>query len=223
MPLRCCPRWGVRSRIPDTNVFRHTRVVSRLVVGYARTSLFGDDAQQQRAGLLALGAASGRVYLDAGLVGMTRPRPALGETLAALRSGDTLVVTALFRLARSTTDAAALVGRLIVGEVRLVVGDVHHPMDGPELRLLVEGLEVAYAVRSARHSWQTKEGLRTVRATGQLEGRPPKMSPSQEQVVVQCYLAGRYGASDLGELFGVSRSTVYRALRRAKAAAAPGL
>lgn len=96
-------------------------------------------------------------------------------------------------------------------------------MDGPALRLLVEGLEVADAVRSARHSQQTKEGLQTARAVGQLRGRPPKMSPSQEQIVVQCYLAGRHGAADLGEMFGASRSTVYRALRRAEAAASgPG-
>lgn len=104
-------------------------MVSRLVVGYARTSLFGDDAEQQRGALLALGAAPDRVYLDAGLVGMTRPRPALSETLAALRSGDTLVLTALFRLARSTQDAVDLLGRLIDGQVQLV-GDVRYPMDG---------------------------------------------------------------------------------------------
>lgn len=194
------------------------------MVGYARTSLFGDDAEQQRGALLALGAAPDRVYLDAGLVGMTRPRPALGETLAALRSGDTLVLTALFRLARSTQDAVGLLGRLIDGQVQLVVGDVRYPMDGSALRLLVEGLEVADASRSARRSQQTKEGLRSARAAGRLKGRPPKMSPGQEQVVVECYLAGRYGASDLSEMFDVTGSAVYRALRRAEAAAAaPGL
>jgi len=154
------------------------------------------------------------VYLDAGLVGMTRPRPALGETFAALRSGDTLVVTALFRLARSSTEAAAVVGRLIDGQVQLVVGDDRYPMDGPALRLLVEGLEVADAVRSARHSQQTKEGLQTARAVGQLRGRPPKMSPSQEQIVVQCYLAGRHGAADLGEMFG--RVALHRVPRPAQ-------
>lgn len=48
------------------------------------------------------------------------------------------------------------------------------------------------------------------------------MNPAQEQLVVESYLAGRFGASDLGELLGVSRSTVYRALRRAERAAAQG-
>lgn len=138
-----------------------------------------------------------------------------------MRSGDTLALTAPFRLARSSQDAVGLLGALIDGQVQLVVGDLRYPMDGSALRLLVEGLEVADASRSARRSQQTKNGLRSARAAGQLKGRPPKMSPGQEQVVVQCYLAGRYGASDPAELFEVSRSTVYRALRRTAAAAAP--
>ncbi len=104
--------------------------MSSLTAGYARTSLFGNDAEQQRAELLALAVAPDRVYLDAGLVGMTRPRPALGEALAAVRCGDTLVVTALFRLARSTPDAVNLLGKLIAAEVALAVGDVRQPLKG---------------------------------------------------------------------------------------------
>lgn len=168
------------------------------MIGYARTSLFGDDAEQQRAELVALGVAPDRVYLDTGLVGMTRSRPALREALAALRRADTLVVTALFRLARSTTDAADLLGRLIATHAELVVGDVRHPPDGPTLRLLVDGLELAGELRSTGHSRRTRQGLRAARAGGQLKGRPPKMNPSQEQFVVESYLAGRFGGSALG-------------------------
>lgn len=47
-------------------------------------------------------------YLREGLTGMSRPRPALGEALAATRAGDTLVITGLARLARSTADAHQL-------------------------------------------------------------------------------------------------------------------
>ncbi len=69
-----------------------------------------------------------------------------------------------------------------------------------------------------RHSRKTKQGLRAARASGQLAGRSPELNRKQEEVVVESYLAGRYGASDLGELFDVSRSTVYRTLRRAERA-----
>lgn len=60
--------------------------MARLVVGYAQVSRFGSDGEGQREVLLRLG--------------MARPRPGLGEALAATRDGDTLVVTALARLAR---------------------------------------------------------------------------------------------------------------------------
>ncbi len=64
------------------------RNVTSLVIGYARVSRFGADADEQRAALLVLGVEPERVYLDAGLTGMTRPRPALREALAAARWGE---------------------------------------------------------------------------------------------------------------------------------------
>ena len=87
--------FGAHSRrggLPDT-----LRNVISLVIGYARVSRFGGDADEQRAALLKLGAAADRVYLDMDLTGMTRPRPCLREALAAARGGDTLVVPALAR------------------------------------------------------------------------------------------------------------------------------
>src|ERR1700728_4003782 len=44
-------------------------------------------------------------YTDHGLTGTSRARPGLREALAACRAGDTLVVTKLYRLARSLPDA----------------------------------------------------------------------------------------------------------------------
>ena len=220
MRLRPCPKRGVRSTIPQTSVFRHTDRVSALVIGYARTSLFGEDAEAQRVALVALGAPPDRVYLDAGLVGMTRPRPALREAVAALRGGDTLAVTALVRLARSSADAAEMVRRLIELNVTLDVDGYRFLRDDNGLRLLAEGLEVAAQRWSVAHSRSTREGLRAARTRGQLKGRGPKMNPIQERFVVKSFMDGRFGAADLGELFGVSRSTVYRALRRAERASA---
>lgn len=59
--------------------------VPLLVIGYVRASRFGSDADGQRVELAALGAYLDRVYVDTGLTGMARPRPALGEAFAATR------------------------------------------------------------------------------------------------------------------------------------------
>jgi len=53
-----------------------------------------------------------RIHVDHGLTGTNRARPGLREALAACRSGDTLVVTKLDRLARSLTNARNIVEEL---------------------------------------------------------------------------------------------------------------
>jgi len=42
------------------------------------------------------------------------------------------------------------------------------------------------------------------------------MNPIREEGVLECYLDGRFGATDLSEMFGVSRSTVHRLPRPAQ-------
>ena len=78
--------------------------MSALLIGYARCSTDQQDLTAQRDGLVALGVAGIRIYVDHGLTGTNRERPGLREALTACREGDTLVVTKLDRLARSLPD-----------------------------------------------------------------------------------------------------------------------
>src|SRR5215211_7147766 len=80
--------------------------VSATLIGYARCSTDKQDIEAQREGLLALGVRGERIYLDRGLTGTNRRRPGLDQALAAVRSGDTLVVPKLDRLAGSGPDPA---------------------------------------------------------------------------------------------------------------------
>jgi len=82
--------------------------MSALLVGYARYSTDAQDLTAQRDGLATMGVAPDRIHVDHGLTGTNRERPGLREALAACRSGDTLVVTKLDRLARSLPDARAI-------------------------------------------------------------------------------------------------------------------
>jgi len=92
------------------------------LVGYARCSTDQQDLTAQRDGLAALGVVSNRVYVDHGLTGTNRERPALREALAACREGDTLVVTKLDRLAQSLPGARAIADELTTRQVRLNLG-----------------------------------------------------------------------------------------------------
>lgn len=189
--------------------------MTSLVIGYARVSRLGADADQQRDALLALGVDPERVYLDEGLTGMTRPRPALREALAATRAGDALVVTALARLARSVPDAHQLLTQLRDEEVTLAIGEVRYPPAETVTEVLLEGLALAADLQAGLGSGRTQEGFGVGRTQGQLQGRPPKLSRPQEHHIVGLYQAENDTVREIGELFNVSRSTVYRAVRRA--------
>jgi DNA invertase Pin-like site-specific DNA recombinase len=69
--------------------------------GYARVSTDGQSLESQVAALKAAGA--GKVYAEK-QSGTKTDRAALARVLAALESGDTLIVMRLDRLARSTRD-----------------------------------------------------------------------------------------------------------------------
>ena len=104
--------------------------MTALLIGYARCSTDQQDLTAQHDGLVALGVAANRIYVDHGLTGTNRERPGLREALAACREGDTLVVTKLDRLARSLPDARAIADELTAGQVRLNLGgSVYDPTD----------------------------------------------------------------------------------------------
>ena len=63
--------------------------------------------------------------------------------------------------------------------------------------------------------------MKVARAEGRLRGKKPKLSPApgQESHLVEVHHAGAHTSAELAELFSVARSTVYRAIERARTAA----
>jgi len=188
--------------------------MSALLVGYARVSTHDQDLTAQRDALARLGVSAERTYVDHGLTGTNRERPGLREALAACRGGDTLVVTKLDRLARSLPDAREILKDLTRREVKLSIGgSVHDPTD-PVGRLLFNVLAMVAEFESDLIRLRTREGMRVAKAKGRLRGRQPKLKPRQEAHLAALHDAGEHSTAELGELFGVGRSTVYRAIER---------
>ena len=185
-----------------------------LLIGYARVSTDDQDLTAQRDALAALGVTAERVYVDHGLTGTTRDRPGLREALAACRAGDTLVVTKLDRLARSLPDARTIADELTARQVKLNLGgSVHDPTD-PVGRLLFNVLAMVAEFEADLIKMRTREGMKVARAKGRLRGKQPKLNPRQEAHLVALHRAGEHRTAELADLFGVARSTVYRAIER---------
>lgn len=167
--------------------------------------------------MAGLGVSSKRIYVDHGLTGANRARPGLREALAACRAGDTLVVTKLDRLARSLPDARDIVDELTARDVKLSLGgSVHDPTD-PVGRLLFNVLGMVAEFEADLIRLRTREGMKVAKAKGRLRGKQPKLNPKQEAHLVKLHEAGEHTTAELGELFGVARSTVYRTVKRAQA------
>ena len=186
------------------------------LIGYARCSTDEQDLTAQRQLLLGHGVASDRIYLDHGLTGTNRNRPGLNQALAAVRSGDTLVVPKLDRLARSVPDARAIGDSLVARDVKLSLGgtiyDPADPMGKMFFNILATFAEFEVDLLRLR----TREGMAIARAKGRLRGKQPKLSGRQQAHLVQLHQSGQHTIAELAELFSVSRPTVYRVLERAR-------
>ena len=193
--------------------------MSGLIIGYARVSTDEQDLTAQRDALTALGVAPERIYVDHGLTGTNRARPGLREAMAACRAGDVLVVTKLDRLARSLPDARDIVAELTARDVALSLGGSMHDPTDPVGRLLFNVLAMVAEFESDLARMRTREGMKVARAKGRLRGKKPKLSPRQESHLVELHHAGAHTSAELAELFAVARSTVYRAIERARTAA----
>lgn len=127
------------------------------------------------------------------------------------------MVTALARLARSLPDANQLLTQLTADGVTVRIGgEDHYPPTQPNTQLLLGVLALAVDLHAGLDSSRTREGFATARRSrGQLQGRPPKLKPVQERQFVRLYRTDYDTVREIGALFNVSRSTVYRAVRRA--------
>lgn len=186
-------------------------------MGYARVSTTGQDLTAQRDALTTLGVTPELIYVDHGLTGRNRDRPGLAQALAAVRRGDTLVVTKLDRLARSLPDARDIADELTAKGVSLNLGgSVYDPAD-PVGRLLFNVLGMVAEFEADLIRMRTREGMAIAKAKGKLRGKQPKLTPTKRRHLLATHAAGTHTQAELAELFDVSRATIYREIQRANA------
>src|SRR4051812_23827701 len=139
-------------------------------LAYIRVSSVGQSLDVQRDKVLAVGVEPKNVFEEK-RSGLDTGRPELKACLRALRSGDTLVITRIDRLARSAVDLLTIVKQLEREGVSLKVLDQAIDTSTPAGKALLQMLAVFAEFETAIRSERQMDGIAKAKAKGVRFGR----------------------------------------------------
>jgi len=189
--------------------------VSKLI-GYARVSTRQQSTERQEIDILASGVRRDDLYVDQGVSGARASRPQFDRALDALEDGDTLVITTLDRLGRSTQNMLAFAGELRTRGAGLRVlnlggGDVDTstPMGSMLFTIMAALGQMEHDIKRER---VVDSITKRRQADKDLGGRPRLVTDSQVRNARRLVDAGET-ASAVARDLGMSRATFYRRSR----------
>ena len=148
--------------------------------------------------------------------GSTTKRPRFDDLIQRLRTGDSLIVTKLDRIARSTADGSALISDLLNRGIVVHILNMGR-IDNTPTGKLITNILLAFAeyerdmiierTQAGKEIARTKEGFR--------DGRPP-IDPKRKAFAVDLILNQHYSYKQAERVTGLSVSTIARAVRAAK-------
>lgn len=190
------------------------------LIGYARVSTRVQESDRQIADLLAAGVRRDDLYIDHGVSGAHARRPQFDKALGAVQADDTLIVTTLDRLGRSTSNMLALADELRAQKVNLRVlnlgggnVDTGTPMGSMVFTVMAALAQMELEIKRERvNDSNTKR-----RDAGMdLGGRRPVFSDSQIANARRLIEQGQ-PASHVARDLGMSRATLYRRIAHLEA------
>jgi len=178
-----------------------------MIVGYARVSTDGQSLGAQHAALQSAGAE--RVFAEK-QSGVKTDRAALARCLAALGPGDTLLVTKLDRLARSTRDLLNTLDAIgKAGASFRSLADAWADTTSAHGRLMLTVLGGLAEFERHLILARTDEGRKRAQARGVRFGRKLKLTAHQRAEALARRAAGE-ALAEIGRSYNVSHSTISR-------------
>ena len=186
--------------------------------GYARVSTTDQDLSLQEAALRATGCQVIRAEKKTGT--RREGRTELDILLQFLRTGDTLVITRIDRLARSLKDLQDIVHEL--KEKGVTLKATEQPVDTSTAagKAFFDMLGVFAEFETNLRRERQMEGIAAAKVRGVYKGRRPKIDPAE---VRRLHAEERLSPTDIAKQLGIARSSVYRFLPETRQSAAQEL
>ena len=175
-------------------------------VGYARVSSAGQKLDVQLDRL----ADCDRVFKEKASAATREKRQELKKALDFVREGDVFKVTKLDRLARSVVDLSNIVQLLEEKDVDLVVLDQGIDTTTIYGRLQFNILAAIGEFERGIIRERSREGREKAKARGVKFGIKAKMGDDEIAEMVRMFETDELSKNDICEIFGISRSSVYR-------------
>jgi DNA invertase Pin-like site-specific DNA recombinase len=185
-----------------------------MIIGYARTSsveqVAGLEGQVRQ--LIEIG--SDKLFTEQ--VSSVSLRDQLEAALNFVREGDTLVVTRLDRLARSTTDLLSIVSQLEAKQVALRIldfGGQAVDTKSPSGKLIITMFGALAQFEREIMLTRQREGIEKAKQLGRYKGRAP--TARRQAGEVRRLAKDGVRAAAIAEQLSISRASVYRILAEA--------
>jgi DNA invertase Pin-like site-specific DNA recombinase len=179
-------------------------------VGYVRVSAYDQNPERQLENL----APFDRVFTDKAS-GKDTKRPQLEALMTFVRSGDTVIVHSMDRLARNLDDLRHIVQTLTRRGIRIEFVKEHLAFtgeDSPMANLMLSVMGAFAEFERALIRERQREGIALAKQHGVYRGR--KRSLSEPQIAaVRKRVAGGEKKAVLARELGISRETLYQYLR----------
>jgi DNA invertase Pin-like site-specific DNA recombinase len=178
-----------------------------MIYGYARVSTVAQDLTSQLAQLKAAGCE--KVFREK-ITGTTADRPQLVKLMSVLDHGDVVIIPAVDRLSRDTTDLMVIardMQRAGAGLRSLAEPVLDTTGDFAELVLAMLG--VAAKLERRRIAERTARGRADAMAKGVQFGRKPKLTPHQQREARKRIDEGETQRS-VARSYNVSQATISR-------------
>ena len=178
------------------------------LVGYARVSSAGQSLEVQQDKL-----SECEKLFEEKLSGTSYKRPRLKACMEYVREGDTLVVTKLDRLARSTLDLCQIAAELERKHVNLKVLDQSIDTSDATGRLLFNMLGAIAQFETEIRAERQRDGIAKAKQKGVKFGAKKKLKPAQ---IVEMQAKREEGVliRDLMKEYGLGKTSVYRYLKQ---------